>query len=60
MAWILREFFDYQNVNQKHKKRTIRNMHEFIRKNPTVLIKSIKTMKRDSEKLREKVEGYLI
>ncbi|MDO8460109.1 MAG: hypothetical protein Q7S74_03300 [Nanoarchaeota archaeon] len=52
MAWLLREIFDYRN--SEYKKETIHRMRKFVRENPIYLIKSITTLERYRDKIKEK------
>ena len=58
MAWMLRELFDYNILNEDQKRDAIYSLYEFLRDNPSVLIKSIKYMEKSKEKLREKASRY--
>ncbi len=50
MAWLLREVFDFRN--SKDKKQTIYNMHEFVKKNPQYLVKSVSTLEKTKDKIK--------
>ena len=51
MAWILREVFDYRNV-QENKRETIKKMYDFVRENPQYLVKSISALNKAKDKIR--------
>ncbi|MCK5283125.1 MAG: hypothetical protein KAK00_06970 [Nanoarchaeota archaeon] len=58
MAWMLRELFDYKQLSDEQKPEAIRALYNFVRENPNYLIKSISTMERTKDKIREKVTTY--
>ena len=55
MAWLLREVFDYRNIPQEEKHKTIERMYDFVRNNPQYLISSISTLEKKKTKLRAKI-----
>ena len=59
MAWMLRELFDYRNLQQEQKRNAINKLYDFIRDYPRVLKKSISSMENTKEKLRERVVPYI-
>ena len=59
LAWILREVFDYKDIPKEKKKQTINSLYGFVRKDPILLAKSISTLEKSKEKLKEKVRDYL-
>ncbi|MEK6951503.1 MAG: hypothetical protein AABX29_00655 [Nanoarchaeota archaeon] len=58
MAWMLRELFDYGNLPQEQKREAINGLYRFARDNPRVLIRSINSMNKSRNKLRERVLQY--
>jgi len=58
MAWMLRELFDYRNLQQEQKRYVIHRLYDFVKDNPNLLVKSINSLERSRERLREKVENY--
>ena len=58
LAYLLREVFDYRNVNQSEKKKTIYSLYNFIKNNPSTLVYSIKTLEKEKLKLRKKAMKY--
>ena len=58
LAWMLRELFDYRSVPQEKKKTLINILYGFVRNNPSLLVKSIKTLERKRDKLRERALNY--
>ena len=59
MAWMLRELFDYRNIPQDKKPEAIRSLYAFIKEYPAILTKSIISMDRTKERLRERVAEYI-
>jgi hypothetical protein len=58
MAWMLRELFDYNTLEEEQKRNTIYNLYEFLRDNPNILIRSIRFMEENRDKLRERASKY--
>jgi len=58
MAWMLRELFDYRNLNQERRRDAIAGLYDFVRNDPRVLTKSISSMKKAKDKLRERATQY--
>jgi hypothetical protein len=58
MAWMLRELFDYNTLEEEQKRNTIYNLYEFLRDNPNILIRSISSMEENRDKLRERASKY--
>ena len=58
LAWLLREVFDYRNIPQDQKMEAINRLYSFVRENPKNLIRSIATLNRNKDKLREKAKEY--
>ena len=55
MAWLLREVFDYRNFPETEKQETIQRMYKFVRENPQYLIKSISTLGKEKDKIKQKI-----
>ena len=58
LAWMLRELFNYREVSQKQKKEVIQRLYDFVRNDPSLFVKSISSLERNKEKLKEKVQNY--
>ena len=58
LAWILKNVFDYREVSENEKGDTMNNMYNFIRNNPSLLVKSIKFLEKNKDKLKDKKNWY--
>ena len=58
MAWMLRELFDYEILNENQKRDAIYSLYEFLRDNSSILKKSISYMEKNKERLKEKASDY--
>ena len=58
MAWMLRELFDYRNLNQEQRRDAIAGLYDFVRNDPRVSTKSISSMEKAKDKLRERATQY--
>ncbi|MDA1196983.1 MAG: hypothetical protein O2779_03405, partial [Nanoarchaeota archaeon] len=58
MAWMLRELFNYGTLPEEQRRDAIDGLYNFIRADPRILIKSINSLERSKDRLREKVEQY--
>src|SRR3989344_4651829 len=56
MVWLLREVFDYQNVDNK--KEIIERMYDFVRNNLRYLMNSISVMEKSKDKIKEIAKNY--
>ena len=55
MVWMLQNLFDYGNLYSGQKTEAVHNMYNFIRGNPNYLIRSISTLERQRDELRNRV-----
>src|SRR3989344_2700005 len=55
LAWILREIFDYKELNQEDKKQAIQAAYSLVRDNPRLLIYSLSTLEHEKDELRKKI-----
>src|SRR3989344_4724475 len=55
LAWILREIFDYKELNQEDKKQAIQAAYSLVRDNPGLLIYSLSTLEHEKDELRKKI-----
>src|SRR3989344_4307379 len=55
LAWILREIFDYRELNQEEKNQAIQSSYGLIRDNPQLLIYSINTLEKKRDQIRKKM-----
>ena len=53
MAWLLRKVFDYRE--SENKRETINKMQEFVRENQQYLVKSISSLDKAKDKIRERI-----
>jgi hypothetical protein len=58
LSWMLREVFDYRKVGEDQKRETIENMYSLVRDCPRVLVKSIKTLEKEKDWLRDRAKKY--
>lgn len=58
LAWILKEVFDIRRRPKEQGNEIIGALYDFIRDNPCFLIKSIRTLEEEKDKLRKKAEKY--
>ncbi len=58
IAWMLRELFDYRNLVQERRRDAIDGLYDFIRDDPRVLTKSVTSLERSKDSLRERVAQY--
>ena len=53
LAWLLREVYNYGELSNEEKPETIKRMYEFIKENPSYLIKSISSLQKSKRKIME-------
>ena len=58
LAWMLRELFDYREVPAGLKRSVIHDLYEFVREDSYLLNKSINSLERNRERLREKIQEF--
>ena len=58
LAWMLRELFDYRDIPRDHKREVIGRLYHFVRENPRILAKSLHSLERSMDKLRERIQEY--
>ncbi len=56
IAYLLRELFDYRNLNEEKKKEAIKQAYAFVRESPTLLAESYKVLDKRMSKLRREVK----
>jgi len=59
MAFLLKEVFDYRNVEDNKKQDVVHAMYQMVRDRPQLLVDSVKTLEKKVDKLREKAVEYI-
>jgi DNA-binding transcriptional regulator YhcF (GntR family) len=58
VAYLLRELFDFGNLQQAEKRQTVEQVYDLVREKPQLMIDSIKTLERKLPQLREQLVQY--
>ncbi len=58
IVWMLRELLNYKNLLKDEKKLAIKTIYNYIKNNPELLKKSIKSLEKEKEKLTYKINKY--